>query len=91
MHRATPWSNLVDFYHFSCLLVIVFLSTLKLGMLYEERLFVTVGGLTNLFTTGLIFDGLETVIHSPRYLCLFTISLLYNTKFIGKPASPYAS
>ena len=81
----------MDFYHFSCLTVIVLLSVIKVGMLYEEKLFVTVGGLTNLFTSGLIFDALETVIHSPRYLCLFTISLLSTTKYRGEMSTPYAS
>lgn len=81
---------LIQFYHFTMMLVLLILNTLKLGLLLDGQLFVIIGGALSYLMHGLTFSNLEVMIHSPRQLALFTVSFLGFTKFKGVKDSPSA-
>ena len=82
--KARPWANLSDFFHFVILLLICLLSILKLGLLFDNKIFITFEGIGRLFEGGLVFDTQEVVTHSPRILAIFTMCLLGRMKFTAK-------
>ena len=82
--KARPWANLPDFYHFTTLILLCFLTVFKVGLLIEAKMFITVDGMSGLMSKGLTFDAQEVLTHSPRYLAMFTMCFLGRTKFTAK-------
>jgi hypothetical protein len=71
-------------------LTVLWISLIKLGMLFDGKLFVVVGGFLTPMNGGLVFDSLELACSSPRMLSAFTICYFARSKFIGVPNTPYA-
>ena len=70
----------VDLYHFVVIHLTLFLTFLKLLMLFEGILFVRVSNNLSFCT----LDNLEIFPLTPRYLALFTVSFLAPSRYIGK-------
>ena len=83
--KVRPWMNFADLNHFVILVLLCALSVLKVGLHFENKLFITFDvELGKLFTNGLVFDSQEVVTHSPRLLSIFTMCLFGRMKFTAK-------
>ena len=71
-------------YHLVILIIICALSVLKVGLFFENKLFITFDGVGKLFENGLVFDSQEVVTHSPRLLAIFTMCYMGRMKYTGR-------
>lgn len=72
--------TVVELYHFVVIHVVVFVTFLKVSMLFEGLLFVRL----NEYYSVCTMDNLEVFPLTPRYLALFTVSFLQFSEYIGK-------
>ena len=60
-------------------------SIIKIGLLASERIFVTIDGMSEFESIpDMTFDAFEVIIHSPRFLALFTMCFMARAKFTGR-------
>ena len=54
---------------------------LKLGLLVNQKLFISTDVLKVVFSRGLVFDSHEVVSHSPRLLSIFTMCFMDRARY----------
>ncbi len=67
------WNSFYDAYHFTCMSVLIFLQFVKIVMLIDLSVIVTI---QNRNFGNVIFDSTDGLAQSPRLMALFTLSLL---------------
>jgi hypothetical protein len=90
LEESCPFSNIVDFFFIGIEVTLLLISIIKFGLLKSGKLFVVIGGALSPLNGGIIFDGLENVINSPRFLSVFTICYLARSRFLGGTNTPHA-
>jgi hypothetical protein len=80
--QLTPISvkTVMELYHFVVIHIMLFVTFLKLMMLFDGLLFVRVNDSYSICT----IDNTEIFPLTPRYLALFTVSFLSFSEYIGK-------
>ena len=61
------------------MLILLILSYVKMLFVASDYIFITV----ELYNEKITFDSLDGLLHSPRYMALFTISFLNQSSFKG--------
>ena len=86
LSQTLPWSTIGDVYHFTVMIILISAQISKIVLLKQGQIFLTLEG--TLFG-DLIIDSLEGFVHSPRFMSILTVSLLYNCNSIkpGKKTS----
>lgn len=67
------WSSYADCYHFTCMLVLILLQFVKIVLLIDLSVIVTIHDKN---FGSVIFDSTDGLVQSPRLMALFTLSLL---------------
>ena len=60
----------------SVMVILILLTGSKIVLLCEECIFFSI---QQTFIGDITFDSLDHLVHSPRYLALFTISLMHGS------------
>jgi hypothetical protein len=82
-----PYSSFADQYHFTVMGIFILMQFIKIILILEMNLFITVDGT---LLGEIIFDSTDGLIHSPRFLSLFTISFLSGCTVNKAVISPIA-
>jgi hypothetical protein len=86
MSKSYPWSSYGDYYHCFVMVVLLLISFVKIYLISQDHMFLTV----MTYQGSLIFDTLDVMVHSPRYVALLTISLLHKCIYKGDVTSIHA-
>ena len=84
---ASPCSNAIDFNHMVIMLSLLFYSFIKLGCLCAGHLFLTIRGSQDSILFCYSFDTTEVLMHSPRFLAVWTMAYIGRVNFLGKKDS----
>lgn len=80
--EAKPCIDKIDMLHMCVLVSLLFYSILKLGLMAEGHLFVTIDGGLN-WLPDMQIQCSELLTNSPRFISLFTMCYLGRAKFTG--------
>lgn len=87
LEQVRPWSDLVDLSNMIVMLSIICYSAIKLGCLHQGYLFVSFGGSKEFAFFCNCFDTVEVLVHSPRFLAVWTMAFMSKVRFLGTKES----